>query len=197
MKKYEENIKRGIDIILSSGLSVLFTPVMLIIALLIKLDSDGPVFYMQERVGKNKKLFNLYKFRTMKTGAEKEGLGFDVVKDDSRITFAGKFLRRWSLDEIPQLINVLKGDMSIVGPRPTLKYQVDNYTAQEAKRLEVKPGMTGLAQVKGRNSLSWPEKIKYDIEYIDNYSFGLDFKIMLATFGLLVKSEGVYKNNNQ
>lgn len=194
MKKNETIIKKGIDVALSAAMLALLSPIMLITALLIKLDSDGPVFFVQERVGKDKKLFNLYKFRTMKLGAEKEGLGYDVEENDSRITFIGNFLRRWCLDEVPQLFNVLKGNMSIVGPRPTLKYQVDNYTDADARRLEVKPGMTGLAQVRGRNLLSWSEKIKYDVEYIDNYSTGLDFKIMLETVGLIIKSEGVYKN---
>lgn len=193
MNKNETITKRGMDVVLSAAMLALLSPIMLITALLIKLDSNGPVLYIQERVGKDKKLFNLYKFRTMKLGAEKEGLGYDVQENDSRITFIGNFLRRWCLDEVPQLFNVLKGDMSMVGPRPTLKYQVDNYNANQIRRLEVKPGMTGLAQVNGRNLLSWPEKIKYDVEYIDNYSLWSDFKIMLATFGLIIKSEGVYK----
>lgn len=197
MNKKQNIIKRGIDIILSAGGTLLFSPVMLITALLIKLDSDGPVFFVQERVGKDKKSFNLYKFRTMNVGAEKEGLGFDVEENDSRITSIGNFLRRWCLDELPQLFNVLKGDMSIVGPRPTLKYQVDNYTDADARRLEIKPGMTGLAQIRGRNLLTWPEKIKYDVEYIDNYSTGLDFKIILETFGVIAKTKGIYGKNDK
>jgi len=192
MNKKQSIIKRGIDIVLSAGGAILFSPVMLITALLIKLDSNGPVFFTQERVGRDKKPFKLYKFRTMKVGAEKEGLGFDVEENDSRITLIGNFLRRWCIDELPQLFNVLKGEMSIVGPRPTLKYQVDNYTDADARRLEVKPGMTGLAQVRGRNALTWPEKIKYDVEYIDNYSTGLDFKIMFETVGLVAKAKGIY-----
>jgi len=192
MNKKQSIIKRGIDIVLSAGGAILFSPVMLITALLIKLDSNGPVFFTQERVGRDKKPFKLYKFRTMKVGAEKEGLGFDVEENDSRIPLIGNFLRRWCIDELPQLFNVLKGEMSIVGPRPTLKYQVDNYTDADARRLEVKPGMTGLAQVRGRNALTWPEKIKYDVEYIDNYSTGLDFKIMFETVGLVAKAKGIY-----
>lgn len=184
--------KRIIDLILGVILTVLFLPLFLIIGIFIKVDSKGPVFFTQVRVGKDRKLFNLYKFRTMKVGAEKEGLGFDVAENDSRITKIGKFLRRWCLDELPQLVNVLKGDMSLVGPRPTLKYQVDNYTPEQMGRLRVKPGMTGLAQVKGRNALTWPERIKYDNEYINKYCLLLDLKIMLATFGRLAKPEGVY-----
>lgn len=192
MNNFNKLIKRTIDAALSAILLVMLSPVFLILSVLIKTGSKGPVFYVQERVGKDKNLFNFYKFRTMVVGAEKQGLGFEVVENDERITKIGKFLRRWCLDELPQLVNVLKGDMSLVGPRPTLKYQVDNYTPEQMGRLRVKPGMTGLAQIKGRNALTWPERIKYDNEYIDNYSLRLDIKIMFATFGLLAKPEGVY-----
>lgn len=192
MNKVNLFFKRLIDIVLSLILIVLLFPLFLIIAVLIKTDSKGPVFYVQKRVGKDKKLFDFYKLRTMVPGAEKMGLGYDVTEKDPRITKFGLFLRRWCIDEVPQLFNVLKGDMSLVGPRPTLKYQVDAYMPFQARRLEVKPGMTGLAQVRGRNALTWDEKIKYDVEYIDNYSPWLDIKIMLATFGLLAKAEGVY-----
>ncbi|MFH1454647.1 MAG: sugar transferase [Armatimonadota bacterium] len=192
MNTINKIIKRIIDVLLSLFSIIIFLPLILIIWVLIKTGSKGSVLFIQERVGKDKKPFNLYKFRTMVPGAEKKGLGFEVKEEDERITPTGKFLRRWCIDELPQLFNVLKGDMSIVGPRPTLRYQVDNYTARQIRRLEVKPGMTGLAQVSGRNILTWDEKINYDIEYIDNYSLWLDIKIMFLTFKLFAKPEWVY-----
>lgn len=193
MKKVSFFIKNTADFLISIFLIVIFLPILILISLLIKLDSTGSMFYLQERVGKDGKLFKLYKFRTMIKDVEKLGLGFEASSDDPRITKIGRFLRRWCLDELPQLFNVLKSDMSLVGPRPTLLYQVEKYNDFEKRRLEVRPGMTGLAQVKGRNLLTWPEKIKLDIEYIDNFSLWLDFKIILATFKLLANPEGVYK----
>lgn len=191
MIKPEERVaKRLIDIVLALFGIVLTSPVMLLTAIWIKLDSRGPVFFLQERVGEGGRIFNVFKFRTMVEGSEKTGT--DLVKGDPRITKAGLFLRRWCVDELPQLFNVLRGEMSCIGPRPTLKYQVDQYTDFERRRLEVKPGMTGLATVKGRNLLSWPERIKWDVWYIDNYSLWLDLQIVFSTFRLLTKSEGVY-----
>lgn len=191
MIKPEERVaKRIIDIILALFGIVLTSPVMILTAIWIKLDSRGPVFFLQERVGEGGRLFKVFKFRTMVEGSEKTGT--DLVKGDPRITKAGLFLRRWCVDELPQLFNVLRGEMSCIGPRPTLKYQVDQYTEFERRRLEVKPGMTGLATVKGRNLLSWPERIKWDVWYIDNYSLWLDLQIVFSTFRLLSKSEGVY-----
>ncbi len=195
IKGLQAFVKRLIDVVLSLFLLLLLWPLFVLVALLIKLDSKGPVLFVQERVGKDGKLFKILKFRTMEVGAEKKGLGYEVVEDDPRITRVGKFLRRWSIDEFPQLINVLKGDMSLVGPRPTLKYQVDQYDSFQKRRLEVKPGMTGLATVKGRNLLSWNERIKYDVWYIDNYSLWLDFKIMLETIGVVLGGEGVYTDD--
>ncbi len=164
-------------------------------AIAVKLESKGAVFYLQERIGRGGKPFTIYKFRTMVVDAEKKGLGYELVKGDSRITKVGEFLRRWSIDEFPQLINVLKGDMSLVGPRPTLGYQVEQYDDFQRRRLEVKPGMTGLATVMGRNLLTWNERIEYDVQYIDNYSIILDFKIMLWTFSAIFRGTGVYANN--
>ncbi|RLB08966.1 MAG: hypothetical protein DRG39_08145, partial [Deltaproteobacteria bacterium] len=159
----------------------------------IKIDSKGPVFFRQERVGKNGKIFKIWKFRTMVMGAVSQGLGFNVARDDPRITRVGKFLRRWGLDELPQLINVLKGEMSIVGPRPTLKYQVDRYDAFQRQRLLMKPGITGWALIHGRNLLSWEERIKYDVWYVEHWSLGLDLWIILKTLWIvLVTKEGVY-----
>jgi undecaprenyl phosphate N,N'-diacetylbacillosamine 1-phosphate transferase len=186
-------IKRALDIVLSLiGFGILCIP-FAIICLAIKLDSRGPVFFRQERVGKHGRLLKSWKFRTMVVGAVKQGLGFNVAQDDPRITKVGKFLREWGLDELPQLFNVLKGEMSIVGPRPTLKYQVDQYNDFQRRRLLVKPGITGWALIHGRNLLSWEERIKFDIWYIDHWFLGLDLWIMLKTFWIvLVTREGVY-----
>jgi lipopolysaccharide/colanic/teichoic acid biosynthesis glycosyltransferase len=182
-----------LDIVLGLiGLGILLIP-FTIIALAVKLDSKGPVFFRQERVGKNGRLFKSWKFRTMVVGAVKQGLGYNVARDDNRITSVGRFLRAWGLDELPQLINVLKGEMSIVGPRPTLKYQVDQYNAFQRRRLLVKPGITGWALIHGRNLLSWEERIKYDVWYVDYWSLWLDLWIMLKTLWIvLVTREGVY-----
>jgi undecaprenyl phosphate N,N'-diacetylbacillosamine 1-phosphate transferase len=186
-------IKRTLDVFLGLiGLGMLVIP-FVIIALAIKFDSKGPVFFRQERVGKDGIIINSWKFRTMVVGAIKQGLGYNVAQDDNRITSVGRFLRGWGLDELPQLINVLKGEMSIVGPRPTLKYQVDQYNAFQRRRLLVKPGITGWALIHGRNLLSWEERIRYDIWYIDRWSLWLDLWIMLKTLWIvLVTREGVY-----
>lgn len=190
-------IRRFVDIIISSLAVVAFFPFFLIIAILIKTDSEGKVFFRQERVGKDGKIFRIYKFRTMVKGAEKKGAGYFIERDDPRITRMGRFLRRISLDELPQLINVLKGEMTLVGPRPTLKYQVDVYSPRQRKRLLVKPGLTGWAQVHGRNELPWPERIELDIWYVENRSWLLDLNIILKTFGILLKREGIYANREK
>jgi lipopolysaccharide/colanic/teichoic acid biosynthesis glycosyltransferase len=160
---------------------IILSPLFIVISVLIKLDSPGPVFFIQERAGLQGKLFNSFKFRTMMHKAAECGLGLNVKDGDERITGVGKFLRTWSLDELPQIINVLKGDMSIVGPRPTLQYQVALYSDFQRKRLLVKPGITGWAQVNGRNAISWEQRIKLDVWYVENWSLWLDFKIILKT----------------
>ena len=171
---------------------IVLLPIFAVIGIFIKLDSKGPVFFIQERAGKDGKIFRAYKLRTMVDNAEKKGLGFEVEKNDSRITCVGKYLR-WGIDELPQLINVFKGDMSLVGPRPTLLHQVKKYSEREKRRLEVKPGITGWALVNGRNRLSWPERIKLDIWYIDNWSIWLDLKILFKTVWVVIfKREGIY-----
>jgi undecaprenyl phosphate N,N'-diacetylbacillosamine 1-phosphate transferase len=189
-KKILLSIKRIFDIS-ASGIALIFLlPIFAIIGVLIKLDSKGPVFFIQQRAGKEGKPFGAYKLRTMVDNAEKLGKG--LKKDDPRITRVGKYLR-WGIDELPQLINVLKGDMSIVGPRPTLMEQVEQYTDEHRRRLEMKPGITGWALVNGRNKLSWIEKIEYDIWYIDNWSLWLDIKILFMTLWVvLITREGVY-----
>ncbi len=186
-------LKRLIDVLASLvGLLLLAFP-FLIIALAIKLDSKGPVFFRQERVGKDGRVFKPWKFRTMVEGAVEQGLGYNVARDDPRITRVGRFLREWGLDELPQLINVLRGEMSLVGPRPTLPYQVERYDALQRKRLLVKPGITGWALIHGRNLLSWEERIKYDIWYVEHWSIWLDLWILLKTIWVvLIKREGVY-----
>ncbi|MDQ7824486.1 MAG: sugar transferase [Candidatus Eremiobacteraeota bacterium] len=195
MTSTEKFLKRALDLFLVFIGLLLTAPVMAAAALIIKLESKGPLFFLQERIGKDGKPFTIFKFRTMVDGAEHIGAGLDLVKGDPRITKSGHFLRRWCIDELPQLFNVLRGEMSCVGPRPTLRYQVEQYTGHERRRLEVKPGMTGLATVKGRNALSWPERIEWDIWYVDHYSFWLDIKLILATFSLLAKSDVVYADS--
>lgn len=167
-----------------------------IIGFLIKIDSKGPIFFKQERVGENGDLFVIYKFRTMVKNAENKGSGYRVENKDPRITGVGNLLRKTSLDELPQLINVLKGDMSLVGPRPTLEFQVKDYDEYQEQRLKVKPGITGLAQVNGRASLNWDQRIEYDIYYVENRNFLMDFKIILKTFVVLFKNDDIYADEN-
>lgn len=185
-------IKSFFDLLFGLIFFIILLPVFIIIGILIKLDSKGPVFFTQERIGKNEKIFVIYKFRSMVDKAEEIGLGLNLSKDDSRITKLGDFLRNWSLDELPQIINIVKGDMSFIGPRPTLDYQVKSYNDIQRKRLLMKPGVTGWAQVNGRNSLTWKQRIEYDVWYVENYSLWLDFKILLKTFKVALLREGLY-----
>jgi len=192
-RKIQLILKRSTDILLSLiGLVLLAVP-FAIIALAIKLDSKGSVFFRQERVGKDGRSFKVWKFRTMVEGAVKQGLEYNVAKDDSRITPVGVALRNWGLDELPQLINVVLGEMSLVGPRPTLRYQVEHYNGFQRRRLKMKPGITSFAVVSGRNALSWKKRIELDIWYVDHWSFWLDIKILFKTLWVvLVKREGIY-----
>jgi undecaprenyl phosphate N,N'-diacetylbacillosamine 1-phosphate transferase len=183
--------KRIMDLILGFLSLMILLPFFIIIAILIKLDSNGPVFFLQERVGKDGKIFYPYKFRTMFIDAEKKGLKHKIKKNDERITKVGKYLRL-GFDELPQIINVLKGEMSLIGPRPTLPYQIKNYSNYEKRRLEIKPGITGYALINGRRKLLWSERIKLDIWYIDNWSFWLDVKIIFKTFIVVLSGEGLY-----
>jgi exopolysaccharide biosynthesis polyprenyl glycosylphosphotransferase len=184
-------IKRVFDIGLSMvGLLLLAVP-FAIIALAIKLDSKGPVFFRQERVGKDGRSFKVWKFRTMVVEAEHMRARYGFEKDDPRITRMGKILRMTGVDELPQLINVLKGDMSLVGPRPTLLYQVDMYNARQRERLRVKPGITGWALIHGRNELKWSKRIEYDLWYIENSSLWLDLKILFKTLKVVALREGL------
>ena len=171
---------------------VILLPLFLVMAVLIKIDSKGPVFFMQERVGKNGKIFKTFKFRTMIAGADEKTKGVYIDKENPYVTRMGKFLRRSGIDELPQVINVLKGDMSFVGPRPTLEYQIKKYNDFQKKRLLMKPGITGWALVNGRNMLTWPERIKLDVWYVEHWSFWLDMKILFKTVWVVARGEGLY-----
>jgi len=185
-------LKRTFDIVVSLTVLTLLSPLIGLIALAIKLDDGGPVLYVQERVGKDGKTFRCHKFRTMVMDAENMGLGLEVARNDPRITRVGRFLRHWTLDEVPQLFNVLRGDMSIVGPRPTVPSQVGRYTPWQRRRLEVKPGMAGWAWIHGRNNAPWTERIELDIWYVDHWSLRLDLYILQKAFLMLFRREGLY-----
>lgn len=173
------------------GLLVIL-PLFILTAIVIKVDSPGPVFFVQERVGRDGWVFRAIKFRTMHVGAHEKTKGRYIAKDEPLVTRVGRILRRTGIDELPQLINVLKGEMSLVGPRPTLKYQIEKYNEFQKKRLLTKPGITGWALVNGRNKLTWGERIKYDVWYVENWSLWLDFKILLKTLWVVARGEGLY-----
>ena len=181
-------MKRIIDIVISLIALVLLSPIFCWVAFKVRKNLGSPIFYLQERPGKDNKLFKMIKFRSMKDAFDKEG---KPLPDDQRITAFGHKLRATTLDEMPQLLNVLKGDMSIVGPRPQMKDFLEHYTAEQMRRHEVKPGMTGLAQVSGRNNLSWEEKFGLDVQYVDTHSLLLDFKIMFKTVKVMLTKEGI------
>lgn len=189
-------MKRLFDFLVSLIAIVILSPIMLLISFLIKSDDKGPVLFKQKRGGYKGNHFNIYKFRTMILNAESIGLGYKTEENDPRITKVGNKLRAYSLDELPQLFNVLKGDMSIVGPRPALTVQTDRYDEHQKKRLDVRPGITGLAQVNGRNDLTWDERIKWDIEYVEKKSMKFDFLILYRTVLIVLTKEGVYKDDN-
>ncbi|MFD1929256.1 sugar transferase [Sporosarcina siberiensis] len=185
-------LKRLFDLLLSLLLIVLLSPLLLIIGALIKVTSSGPMLFKQERVGRHEKVFKIYKFRSMIQNADKLGAGYYMDgKNDPRITRVGNFLRKTSLDELPEVFNVLKGEMSFVGPRPTLKYQVDKYSDFQKRRLEYPPGITGWAQINGRNEIPWSKRIELDVWYIDNYTLWLDIKILILTLPSVVFSKGI------
>jgi len=184
-------LNRAADVVGASLGLVLASPVLVAAAVAIKLEDGGPVLYRQRRVGHRGEDFDLLKLRTMVVGAEKQGAGFAVNRGDPRITRTGRILRRLSLDELPQLWNVVRGDMSLIGPRPTLRYQVEQYTPRQRRRLDVKPGLTGWAQVNGRTKLPWDERIELDVWYVEHRSPWVDLKILLRTPLALVT--GTYK----
>jgi lipopolysaccharide/colanic/teichoic acid biosynthesis glycosyltransferase len=182
--------------VLVAGVLLLLTsPLLAASAIAIRLESRGPAFYRQRRVGRHGEPFELVKLRTMVPGAEAMGAGIYVLQGDPRITRIGRLLRRFSLDELPNLLNVLWGDMAIVGPRPTIQEQVDRYTDRQRRRLEVKPGITGWAQVNGRASLPWPERIELDVWYVEHRSFALDVRILLKTARMLLTGHGLYSED--
>jgi lipopolysaccharide/colanic/teichoic acid biosynthesis glycosyltransferase len=185
-------VNRALDLAIAGVLLVVTAPFLGLAALAIKLESRGPVFYRQRRVGKDGRPFELLKLRTMVPGAESMGAGIYVLEGDPRITRVGRMLRRFSLDELPNLVNVLNGDLAIVGPRPTVQEQVDRYTERQRRRLEVKPGITGWAQVNGRTSLPWPERIELDVWYVEHRSLRLDLRILARTARLLATGRGLY-----
>ncbi len=193
-RRLQVAVKRILDLV-GSGVGLLvLSPLFLLLAVAIKLDSSGPVFYRQERIGKDQRPFLIYKFRSMVTHAEKMGSGYLVEENDPRITRVGAWLRKTSLDELPQLINVFRGEMSLVGPRPTLQYQVERYNRFQRRRLLTKPGITGWAQVRGRNALTWPQRIELDVWYVDHWSLALDLYILLQTPLALLRTDSIYRD---
>lgn len=189
---YKNVIKPVIDVAIASVALLLLSPVMLVIAVMLAVNNGGTPFFVQNRPGKDGKIFSIIKFKTMNNKKDAQGV---LLPDYRRLTFMGKIVRKTSLDELPQLINVVKGDMSLVGPRPLLPEYLPLYNAEQAKRHDVKPGITGWAQVNGRNALSWEEKFAYDIEYVNHLSAALDAKIVLITLKKVVARHGVNANN--
>jgi lipopolysaccharide/colanic/teichoic acid biosynthesis glycosyltransferase len=186
-------IRRAIDIAFAAIALLVCAPLLLAAVLAIRLDTPGQSIYRQRRAGKDGEAFDLFKLRTMVDGAEHIGAGLAVNANDSRITRVGALLRRTSLDELPNLLNVLRGEMSLIGPRPTLPVQVEQYSPRQRRRLEVKPGITGWAQVNGRASLPWAQRIELDLYYVEHRSLALDLKILARTPALVLGGGGLYK----
>lgn len=185
-------VKRIMDVVLAITGTTVFAPLLLVSALAIKLDSRGPVFFRLRVAGLRGQCFDQWKLRTMVEGARESGDRFETSSSDPRITRVGHFLRRWSIDELPQLWNVVRGDMSIVGPRPAFFEIASKYSAEQARRLAMRPGLTGLAQVQGRNLLPWAERVELDIFYVEHHSLWLDCEIIARTIPVLFQGEGVY-----
>jgi len=185
-------LPRVADALIAAAVLALLSPVLLVCALLIRLESPGPVVYRQLRVGLGDREFMLYKLRTMRTGSDPVGVGTAVDEGDPRVTRVGRLLRRLSLDEVPNLINVLRGEMAIVGPRPTIPSQVELFSARQHRRHAVRPGMTGWAQINGRVGIEWGERIELDIHYVEHRSLALDLRILARTAWQVVSGEGLY-----
>jgi lipopolysaccharide/colanic/teichoic acid biosynthesis glycosyltransferase len=183
---------RALDLLIAVPAAIVTAPVIAALCLLIRLDSSGAPIYTQVRVGRDGLQFSIFKLRTMVTGAEFRGAGMAILEHDDRITRCGTWLRRYSLDELPNLWNVLRGEMSIVGPRPTIQSQVEQYTPRERGRLAVRPGLTGWAQVNGRAALPWAERIELDLWYVEHRSLALDLRILVATVGMVLRGAGLY-----
>ena len=186
--KFQNVVKRTIDIVCSGLGLIVLSPILLITAILIRIKLGSPIFFTQDRVGKDGKIFKMIKFRTMLDAVDKWG---EPLPDEERMTPFGKFLRSTSIDELPELINVFKGDMSLVGPRPLLVEYIKLYSKEQFRRHEVRPGITGWAQVNGRNTLRWAEKFKLDIYYVDNFNIFFDIKILFMTLIKVIKREGI------
>jgi lipopolysaccharide/colanic/teichoic acid biosynthesis glycosyltransferase len=186
-------IRRAIDILVSVAGLLCTGPLIALAALAIRLESPGPVIYHQRRIGLDGRPFDVLKLRTMVDGAEHIGAGLAIDRGDARITRVGALLRRWSIDELPNLLNVLRGEMSLIGPRPTLPHQVEAYDERQRGRLAIRPGITGWAQVNGRTSLPWTERIELDLHYIEHRSLALDIEILKRTVAVLLGGEGLYR----
>jgi lipopolysaccharide/colanic/teichoic acid biosynthesis glycosyltransferase len=187
-KKVSQLLKWALDRVCAAIALLVFSPVILMVAIAIYVRMGGPIFFCQPRPGKNGRVFNFYKFRTMTSDCDADG---NLLPDEQRLIPLGQFLRKTSLDELPQLVNVLKGDMSFVGPRPLLVRYLSRYTPEQARRHDVMPGITGWAQVNGRNSISWDAKFKLDVSYVDNWSLWFDLKILFLTVLKVVKRDGI------
>lgn len=185
---YKYFFKRFLDLVISLIVSIIFIPFLILLSIIIKIDSSGPVFFKQERVGKNLKLFNVLKLRTM-TNQKRSISDKPIIGKTEGVTHIGYFLRRFKIDELPQVLNVLKGDMSLVGPRPSVPKQLETMSTKEKMRYSVRPGLTGLSQVSGNIHLPWKERFKYDLKYVNNYSLIIDIKIILKTFLIIFKGE--------
>jgi lipopolysaccharide/colanic/teichoic acid biosynthesis glycosyltransferase len=186
-------ISRALDLTIGLAGSIVTAPLVVVLALAIRLETRGDPIYRQTRIGKDGRPFQIYKLRTMISGAEFTGARLAVAEGDDRITRVGSLLRRYSLDELPNLWNVLRGEMSLIGPRPTLPVQVEQYSERQRGRLAIKPGITGWAQVNGRASLPWPERIELDLYYIEHRSLELDLKILWRTLAMVLAGRGIYK----
>ena len=185
---YERFVKRGLDAFLATGALIVLSPVLLVTAILVRVKLGSPVLFTQERPGRDGKIFKLYKFRTMTDSRDEKG---ELLPDDQRLPAFGQKLRSTSLDELPELINMIKGDMAVVGPRPLLVRYLPRYNAHQARRHEVRPGFTGLAQVHGRNAISWEEKFDWDVKYVDHITFKGDVRIIIDTVKTVLKHEGI------
>lgn len=186
---YEKFIKRGLDAFLSTGALIVLSPVLIMVAILVRFKLGSPILFTQDRPGKDEKIFKLYKFRSMTDQKDEKG---NLLPDDVRLTKFGRILRSTSLDELPELINIIKGDMAVIGPRPLLIQYLPYYTEEEHHRHDVRPGLTGWAQVNGRNAIrSWEERFKYDLEYVNHVSFAMDLKVLFTTVKKVIKRSDI------